>query len=135
MLPVVDIFAGPGGRGEGFTQAGFEILLSAEMDPVACQTLQLRKFFHLCSSRGVPEAYYEFIRGEIGLDFLKGKYPVEWSIATDAVVNVELGTNNGNAEFNRKLDQELGNTNDFILIGGPPPSLFTCWPLTNAWPR
>ena len=39
MLPVVDIFAGPGGLGEGFTQAGFKVLVSAEMNPTACETL------------------------------------------------------------------------------------------------
>ena len=45
-FPVVDIFAGPGGLAEGFAQAGHEILISAEIENVACETLRLRKFYH-----------------------------------------------------------------------------------------
>lgn len=120
MLPVVDIFAGPGGLGEGFARAGFEILLSAEMDPVACKTLKLRKFFHQFTDRDVPEAYYEAIRGEIGIEVLSEKYPQEWSNAANAVANVELGTEDGNSVFNRMLDKKLKHKEDFILIGGPP---------------
>lgn len=120
LLPVVDIFAGPGGLGEGFTQAGFEILLSAEMDPVACQTLTLRKFFHQFEKLNAPEAYYKFIRGEVGIEVLKENYQKEWSKAVNAVANVELGTKEGNSAFNKRLDQKLNNRDDFILIGGPP---------------
>lgn len=120
MLPVVDIFAGPGGLGEGFTQAGFDILLSAEMDPVACDTLRVRKFFHQFRESCVPEEYYKYIRGEVGIDVLKKRFPKEWANATNAVANVELGTSHGNSVFNRMLDQKLESKDDFILIGGPP---------------
>tara|TARA_B100000963_G_scaffold361629_1_gene398266 strand:+ start:8 stop:1621 length:1614 start_codon:yes stop_codon:yes gene_type:complete len=120
MLPVVDIFAGPGGLGEGFSQAGFDILLSAEMDPIACETLKLRKFYHQFREQSVPEEYYQFIKGEIELEALIEKFSREWDRACSAVLNVELGTPAGNAEFNRKLDQQLEKQEDFILIGGPP---------------
>src|SRR5882724_5435033 len=51
-IPVIDLFAGPGGLGEGFAALGrpqgkpcFAIGLSIEKDPIAHQTLQLRAFF------------------------------------------------------------------------------------------
>ena len=79
MVPVIDIFAGPGGLGEGFSQAGFDVKLSAEMDPVACKTLELRKFFHQFSGERIPESYYEFLRGEINIETLQSKNQSKWA--------------------------------------------------------
>ena len=51
-VPIIDLFAGPGGLGEGFaafqTADGyqpFKIALSIEKDTYAHQTLTLRSFF------------------------------------------------------------------------------------------
>ena len=51
-IPVIDLFAGPGGLGEGFSslfnrenERIFKIKLSIEMDELAHQTLELRAFF------------------------------------------------------------------------------------------
>jgi len=48
-IPIVDLFAGPGGLGEGFSSldngSAFKILISAEKETSAHQTLTLRAFF------------------------------------------------------------------------------------------
>jgi hypothetical protein len=72
-IPVIDLFAGPGGLGEGFSAARprsesragfrgrrtFRIALSIEKDADAHATLELQSFFRQFAGRRVPEAYYE----------------------------------------------------------------------------
>ena len=120
MLPVIDIFAGPGGLGEGFAQAGFDVRLSVEMDPTACKTLTLRKFFNQFTPDQIPTEYYSFVRGEINQSELEQLYPIEWEKAVSAVANIELGTERGNSELYERLDKLVSPSEDFILIGGPP---------------
>ena len=67
-IPVIDLFAGPGGLGEGFSQAGFDIRLSIEMDPIACETLTIRKFFHSLKDNDSSKHYYDFITRKITLE-------------------------------------------------------------------
>ena len=69
-IPVIDIFAGPGGLSEGFSQLSnfsdskivFKVKLSIEKDLIASKTLKLRSFFRSFSREDVPECYYDFIR-------------------------------------------------------------------------
>jgi len=70
-IPVIDIFAGPGGLGEGFSafksSAGtcpFKVKLSVEMDEFAHRTLLLRSFFRQFDPGSMPPAYYEYLRGD-----------------------------------------------------------------------
>lgn len=62
---IVDLFAGPGGLGEGFASycgdARFEIAVSAEMEESAHKTLTLRSFFrHIKGDEKALAAYYDF---------------------------------------------------------------------------
>jgi len=75
MIPVIDVFAGPGGLGEGFVSLGrmdgrqrFKGHLSIEKDPDAHRTLKLRAFFRQFSSLRVPQRYYDVLRGLISLE-------------------------------------------------------------------
>ena len=68
-IPVIDLFAGPGGLGEGFSQLRlhegnpfFKIKLSVEKDVTAHRTLKLRSFFRQFPYGEVPEEYYDFLR-------------------------------------------------------------------------
>jgi DNA (cytosine-5)-methyltransferase 1 len=123
-IPVIDIFAGPGGLSEGFQSAEsygcgvkFESVLSIEKDPVACKTLRLRSFFHQFPHRQVPELYYRFVRGEVPLDDLF-KYH-EWSESSRRVWNAELGKVSA-AELHHRIRESLGGQRNWVLLGGPP---------------
>lgn len=68
-IPVIDVFAGPGGLGEGFAShrignsSTYRIVLSIEMDPAAHRTLELRAFFRQFPTIAeVPDGYYELLR-------------------------------------------------------------------------
>jgi DNA (cytosine-5)-methyltransferase 1 len=123
-IPVIDIFAGPGGLSEGFNSANpteerlrFSSVLSIEKDPVACATLRLRSFFHQFASRSVPEAYYKVIRGEASFAELS-KFP-EWTKAGQQVWNTELGKVSAE-ELHTRIRNKLGGRRDWVLLGGPP---------------
>ena len=71
-ISVVDIFAGPGGLGEGFSgyspqrssrQRPFRIAISAEMEPNAAKTLRLRAFFRQFPPGHAPASYYDYVAG------------------------------------------------------------------------
>lgn len=120
MLPVIDIFAGPGGLGEGFSQAGFDVALSCEMDPIACQTLILRKFFHLFPKSKAPDEYYQFISNKITIDELKEKFLKKWKKAEKKVLNIELGAPDTSEIVHGRINEVTSGDRDFILVGGPP---------------
>jgi DNA (cytosine-5)-methyltransferase 1 len=67
-IPVIDLFAGPGGFAEGFSsfpsgaEKHFRICLSIEKDPYAHRTLELRSFFRQFPRGQVPEDYYQYLR-------------------------------------------------------------------------
>lgn len=122
-FPIVDLFAGPGGLGEGFSSHDlFRILVSAEMDPSAHATLRLRAFYRILkrkNSAGLA-AYYDFCN--YGTPFPKSlALDRAWLEASHEAQQLTLGK----AEDNLKLDQLIqagGVSPDktWVLIGGPP---------------
>lgn len=124
---MIDLFAGPGGLGEGFsafeTNAGklFDIKLSIEKDSVAHQTLMLRSFFREFKYHKVPDAYYDRLRGLITSEDLFGRFPQEAFIAETKSWNAELG----GEEYPRRvirhrINAALEGADNWVLIGGPP---------------
>ncbi|MFH1950023.1 MAG: DNA cytosine methyltransferase [Pseudomonadota bacterium] len=127
-IPVIDLFAGPGGLGEGFASIGknegkdfFRIRLSVEKNPSAHATLLLRSFFRQFPHNNVPSEYYAFLRGEISLDDMFIIYPAEAERAREEVWCAELGSGD---EFNLILDEKIEHIikgkEKWVLIGGPP---------------
>lgn len=129
-IPVIDIFAGPGGLGEGFSSLTsadgnrvFEIALSIEKEFYAHQTLTLRSFFRQFRPGRVPEEYYQFIRGEISAKELNAAFPKETRKAKREAWKATLGEDEKsipNERVDKRIKEGLGNSTEWLLIGGPP---------------
>lgn len=129
-IPVVDLFAGPGGLGEGFSRVGgvfnqvFKTVISIEKDPHAIQTLRLRAFYRawVTNHEKLPEAYLELLKAETltqresALTELH-KLP-EWESAKEEVRHLELGKDN--EEIRSLIRKGLKDAKSWVLIGGPP---------------
>lgn len=125
-IQIVDLFAGPGGLGEGFCShnggQSFEIKVSAEMDPAARSTLRLRAFYRLLKKEypEVLEDYYHYC------DFASVHPPYTersfdaWKHADNEAQLLELGTEEGNARLDNILASRLDESKPWVLIGGPP---------------
>lgn len=130
-IKVIDLFAGPGGLGEGFSalrdtsgESIFKIKLSIEKDPSAYKTLKLRSFFRQFPDGKVPDPYYRYLSGKLG------KYPEnelylishlrrQVQAAHEEVLLLELGKNN--QKINNAIRNTLGKRpGAWVLIGGPP---------------
>jgi DNA (cytosine-5)-methyltransferase 1 len=126
VIPVIDLFAGPGGLGEGFAslrnKAGdrpFRVALSIEMNADARRTLRLRSFYRQFAPGSVPDSYYEFLRGRISLEKLFESSPREARLSDKEAWQAELGKVDA-AEVDRRIRNALGDATDWVLIGGPP---------------
>ncbi len=127
-IPVIDLFAGPGGLAEGFSalkngknEKVFDIALSVEKEYSAWRTLRLRAFVRQFGNN-IPNEYYEYISGNLGNnpeEILFKKHPHEADAANAEAIQFTLGQ-----DSNRKLDKEikkkLGSNKKWVLIGGPP---------------
>ena len=128
-IPVIDLFAGPGGLGEGFSAAvtadgkpAFRLSLSIEQDKAAWETLRLRAFFRQFQG-DAPDEYYSALRGECTLRDLYDSYPDEFNQATS-----ESWCQTLEAGSRESVQRRIGGTlrasgnkgNPWVLIGGPP---------------
>jgi len=125
-IPVIDLFAGPGGLGEGFAtfsdrlgSTPFRIALSIEKDDFAHETLLLRSFFRQFDRGSVPTDYYNLLRGEIDRDVLFRRHDTAAKRAQDEAWHAELGKVPRN-ELRDRIDKATGTADSWVLIGGPP---------------
>ncbi|WP_420381828.1 DNA cytosine methyltransferase [Novosphingobium sp.] len=125
-IEIVDLFAGPGGLGEGFSAAGREttvpmsIRLSVEKDDFAIQTLRLRAFLRSFEGR-FPAAYYDALNRSQTLPDWSETHGDNWKLALEEAQQMELG---GDGVFEHltpildKIRERCGGRT--VLIGGPP---------------
>ncbi|MBP5955509.1 DNA (cytosine-5-)-methyltransferase [Pseudomonas anatoliensis] len=127
-IQVVDLFAGPGGLGEGFTSSGggnrFEIVISAEKDSKAWQTLRLRAFYRLLKKRR-PDLlfeYYNYCNDPKAPSIFVPSRDTEplWDEAAIEAKCITLGSDQGNKTLDEALNNRLKKDRPWVLIGGPP---------------
>lgn len=124
--PLVDIFAGPGGLGEGFSSltrgkkyACFKSVISIEQDEFAHQTLLLRHFLKGFKGGELPEDYYRYLKGDITLEELYGLHPEEKEHARQTAVRISLGAEN-HERVRKLISVRLQKRKKWALVGGPP---------------
>lgn len=126
MIPIIDIFAGPGGLGEGFSslldganERVFKIKLSIEKEAHAHRTLQLRAFFRQFAHADAPNEYYEVLRAERTIESLFNAFPKQAAAAKSEAVQATLGPDSWEI-VSEKIKSVLNGEPDWLLIGGPP---------------
>lgn len=132
-IPVIDLFAGPGGLGEGFssvTEAGerlFDIKLSIEKDINAYKTLQLRSFTRQFPLNKLPKHYYDvlmetnLVARDKKLKELYDLYTTQFEVASNEAWNAELGSDKyPESLVDQRIEKAIETNKDWILIGGPP---------------
>mgnify|MGYP000987384738 FL=1 len=127
-IPIIDLFAGPGGLGEGFAslkghggKAFFEIGLSIEKNPVAHRTLTLRAVFRRLRGTKDVKHYYSYIRGEIDETAFCRVPAVAAAFAHAATEArcLELGKSD-EIGIDSEIRAALQGQETWVLIGGPP---------------
>lgn len=132
MIPVIDVFAGPGGLNEGFssvtTAAGepaFRTVASIEMETSAVQTLRFRSAMRHAraeESGSAQVALKNFLSKKISLAELleDSGFKVAYEKAKREVHQFELGPES-RGESDEIIRQALAPYNGpWVLIGGPP---------------
>jgi len=126
IIPIIDLFAGPGGLGEGFSALKrnnnhpvFRICLSIEKNPEAHSTLELRSFFRQFSGKTVPAEYYMHLRGKISRTELFKAHPREAELASQEAWRATLGKTSPE-EVDTRIEKSLCGGKTWVLIGGPP---------------
>ena len=130
MIPVVDVFAGPGGLNEGFSSVRdssghrvFNTVLSIEMESSAVKTLTLRAAhrYLLDHPKGQPEVYKRYLAQEVTYDEMRTAPELEdaFAHAEAEVRQFELGEDSRPAS-DQLIRDALRGQSEWILIGGPP---------------
>ena len=126
-IKVVDLFAGPGGLGEGFSSVGadssptFKIVASIEKEESAHKTLTLRAFVREFPNRQPPLEYYQYLRKEIDKKTLIETYPDKWCAAQKETFGSPLSLGADNKIIYSGISEALGDDKEpWVLIGGPP---------------
>lgn len=125
-FPVVDVFAGPGGLGEGFALSSdvrgkpcFNSVVSIERDTFSHQTLLLRHFIRQFPEGEAPDDYYTFLRGGMTREELYRRHPKAHAHAAGSALCISLGPES-HAKVKKIIRDRVGESRRWALVGGPP---------------
>ena len=131
MIPVIDLFAGPGGLGEGFSSLrdgnGFRVfktIMSIEKDQGARETLRMRAYFRrLFDSQGdIPSPYLSYIRNPTpeNKERVKAVDKPAWDEAGEEALLAELKVDDDSLVDKAESRLQKFPHDKLVLIGGPP---------------
>jgi DNA (cytosine-5)-methyltransferase 1 len=139
--PVIDVFAGPGGLGEGFAAClgenelpRFQNLLSIERDPHSHKTLLLRHFYRSFQPGEAPEAYYSYLEGNITTEDMYRQHKHHFDEASKSALCISLGPKTHqdvqktieslgpktHHDVQKTIEKRLQGRRKWALVGGPP---------------
>jgi DNA (cytosine-5)-methyltransferase 1 len=131
-VKVIDLFAGPGGLGEGFSvftndldEHPFKIVASVEKEASAHKTLTLRAFYRQFPQGSVPDKYYEYLRSDSKISaesFFSEQFSEQWTAAKLETLGgpKALGSED-NSEIFAAIEKAIdGHKGAKVVIGGPP---------------
>ena len=128
IVPIVDLFSGPGGLAEGFAafrspegRRRFRVVLSVERDRDAHRTLRLRAFLNKFEEH-FPSEYYDFLNGTVDHEpDWATLYPEMWAAACDETRCLELGSLHASVFLHQRLETIRARHDGWtVLLGGPP---------------
>ena len=126
---VIDLFAGPGGLGEGVssvrTSSGlcpFKIGVSVEKEASAHKTLTTRAFYRkIRNSKNGNSAYYDYVKGVITREQLFAKFPNESKEAIKETLYNPTELGKDNSLIHTRIEALISNHHGpKVVIGGPP---------------
>jgi DNA (cytosine-5)-methyltransferase 1 len=125
---IVDLFAGPGGLGEGFASlvedghSPFRLGISVEKEASAHRTLTLRAFLREYRARhgALPKQFIDFHAGAVTEPDWSEIDASAWQHAVDEARALELGTEAAATTIDAAIEKLKKRHDDTILIGGPP---------------
>jgi DNA (cytosine-5)-methyltransferase 1 len=142
-INVIDLFAGPGGLGEGFSAYNpsllgkkgcdriFKVRFSIEMDDHAHRTLLIRSFLRQFED-DYPHQYYEHYRGNISFDEFRAIPELQdaWRAASEEVGHgpLKMGEEQDDRVIEKRISELMSEANgeeNWIVIGGPPCQAFS----------
>ncbi|MFK2855414.1 DNA cytosine methyltransferase [Dyella humi] len=127
-FPVIDLFAGPGGLGEGFSSlvdaddhSRFSVRVSIEKDEIAHRTLSLRALFRAFGKGQAPDSYYDYVRGDLSREAFLSHRSIAEAVrhAASEARHAELGKTPAK-EVDGWIKSALNGATEWALIGGPP---------------